>query len=518
MARAMITVHLPLLGLESEFRHRARTALLERIPPERIIWLSAHKPESDLFAKASPVPPDPAREISDGTLCVPKNYMELMSAVLCHSDPERFHRLYDALWRLQDNRHFLLDRSSTLTSRLHTMAKSVRRDCHKMTAFVRFRELSNPVDDTQTGPRTRTFYAWFEPDHWIVERTGPFFANRFGDMNWIIETPKGCAGLKDGELSYSEGVVQSRIIEDDTSELWNTYYRNIFNPARLKIKAMQSEMPKKYWHNMPETALIPEMIATAQSRSEQMRMDTATQPPIRARKIRAMMEQRELLETIRTDTDIAAGGLTALRQKASSCTRCPIHCNATQTVFGEGPSDAALMLVGEQPGDQEDLSGRPFIGPAGRLLDQLLCESGIDRADAYLTNAVKHFKFTPRGKNRLHKNPARSEISQCKWWLEAEQAIVQPMVMVALGSTAAFALTGNGSNIWKRRGTVETLVDGTKLVITLHPSAILRMPSSQAPQARDALLSDLRLAKSLLPEIMPGHADASTNGAKLGPV
>lgn len=518
MASAMVTIRLPVLGLEAEFRRRARMALLEKIPPERIIWLSAHKPESDLFAKANPLLPDPAGENHDSTLRVPKTYVELMRAVLCHSDPERFSLLYDALWHLQDNRHLLQDRSSTLISRLHAMAKSVRRDCHKMTAFVRFRELTAPDGDTETGPRTRRFYAWFEPDHWIVERTAPFFANRFGDMNWIIETPKGCAVLKDGELSFSEGVVQSRIIEDDTGELWNTYYRNIFNPARLKIKAMQSEMPKKYWHNMPETALIPEMIATAQSRSEKMRMDTATQPPVRARKIRGMMEQRALLETIRTDTDIAAGGLTALRQKASSCTRCPLHCNATQTVFGEGPSDAALMLVGEQPGDQEDLSGRPFIGPAGRLLDELLCESGIGRTEAYLTNAVKHFKFTPRGKKRLHKNPARSEISQCKWWLEAEQAIVQPRVMVALGSTAAFALTGNGSDIWNRRGTVEKLGDGTALVITLHPSAILRMPSSQAPQARHSLLSDLRLAKSLLPDIPPNHADASTNGAKLGPV
>jgi DNA polymerase len=493
-------------------------ALLEGIPPGQIIWLSAHQSNFDLFSKTSPLPPERARAMPGDTLRVPKNYVELMRAVLCHSDPERFALLYEALWRLQDNKHVLQDRSSGLVSRLHAMAKSVRRDCHKMTAFVRFRELSIPDGDTETASRIRRFYAWFEPDHWIVERTAPFFADRFGDMNWIIETPKGCACLNDSELSCSHGVAQPRIVKDDTAELWNTYYRNIFNPARLKVKAMQSEMPKKYWHNMPETALIPEMIATAQSRSEKMRMDAATQPPVRARKIRAMVEQREAFEATRINSDIAAGGLTALRQQASNCTRCPIHCNATQTVFGEGPSNAALMLVGEQPGDHEDLSGRPFVGPAGRLLGELLAESGIDPTEAYLTNAVKHFKFAPRGKLRLHKSPARSEISQCKWWLEAERAVVRPMVMVALGSTAAFALTGNGSDIWKRRGTVEMLGDDTALVITLHPSAILRMPSSQAGQARHSLLSDLRLAKSLLPEVMPTHADASSNGAKLGPV
>lgn len=493
-----VSVILPQLGFESDFRWKARLALMQKRPPERVFWHSELGSKTDLFAQNGTELSRSGTSADESTIRAPKAYLELMNAVLCHSDPERFHLLYEALWRLQDNLHLLQDRSSHLIARLENMAKSVRRDCHKMTAFVRFREVTDVANETQRPTSPRAFYAWFEPDHWIMERTGPFFANRFGDMNWVVETPKGCARFQEGALSFLNGVEQPVLPEDETGELWNTYFLNIFNPARLKVKAMQSEMPKKYWRNLPETALIPQMIARARSRSEKMQEDAATHPPVRAERIRAMMQQREDAELANTKQQITAGGLAALKHQASSCTRCPLHCNATQTVFGEGPSHAELMLVGEQPGDHEDLSGRPFVGPAGRLLNDVMGGIAMNRDEIYLTNAVKHFKFAPRGKRRIHKNPGRTEVSHCKWWLEAERAIVKPKAIVALGGIAALALTGRGDAIWKRRGSIERLGDGTPVLITIHPSAILRLAGAESQAARQHLQADLLLAETLL--------------------
>jgi uracil-DNA glycosylase len=186
--------------------------------------------------------------------------------------------------------------------------------------------------------------------------------------------------------------------------------------------------------------------------------------------------------------------LELLAEEARRCTRCPLYRNATQTVFGEGPADAALMLIGEQPGDQEDLAGRPFVGPAGRL-DAALEAAGITRADIYVTNAVKHFKNEPRGKRRLHKKPDTSEIDACRWWLDHELAIVQPAVAVALGATAARALMRKALPINANRGRFLPLPEGGKALITVHPSYLLRLQEERDKRREFGLLvRDLRLA------------------------
>jgi uracil-DNA glycosylase len=166
--------------------------------------------------------------------------------------------------------------------------------------------------------------------------------------------------------------------------------------------------------------------------------------------------------------------LRQLAKEAAHCTRCPLYRGATQVVFGEGPVDAALMFVGEQPGDKEDLSGRPFVGPAGRVLDEALAELGLDRSAAYVTNAVKHFKYELRGKFRLHKQPNRGEVKACRWWLDREIALVRPKLVVALGVTAARELLNKTVVLSRLRGQVLEF-EGRGLVVTLHPSAILRM-------------------------------------------
>jgi len=187
--------------------------------------------------------------------------------------------------------------------------------------------------------------------------------------------------------------------------------------------------------------------------------------------------------------------LKALAAEARDCTRCHLYKNATQTVFGEGPADAALMLIGEQPGDQEDLAGRPFVGPAGKVLDRALEAAGIEREAIYITNAVKHFKNEPRGKRRLHKKPYTSEIDACRWWLDNELALIEPAVVVALGATAARALLRKALAINANRGRLIALPNGGNALITVHPSYLLRLQEARDKRREfDLLVKDLHLA------------------------
>ena len=187
--------------------------------------------------------------------------------------------------------------------------------------------------------------------------------------------------------------------------------------------------------------------------------------------------------------------IAALREEAAQCTRCHLYKWATQTVFGAGPSDARIMMVGEQPGDQEDLAGEPFVGPAGKLLDRALVEAGIDRSEVYVTNAVKHFKFEPRGKRRIHKKPERPEIEACKWWLEREIAVTRPELIVALGGTAGQALLGRAVKVLSERGRVSEDPRGFRVLLTVHPSMILRLPDTAAKEREfAALVADLKQA------------------------
>jgi DNA polymerase len=200
-------------------------------------------------------------------------------------------------------------------------------------------------------------------------------------------------------------------------------------------------------------------------------------------------------------TKPSAAKLAKVAREARGCTRCPLYKTATQTVFGEGPVGVRLMLVGEQPGDQEDLAGRPFVGPAGKMLDRALVEAGVDRAEVYVTNAVKHFKNEPRGKRRLHKKPNRYEVEVCKIWFDQELALVRPQLVVAMGVTAASALAGKAVTLTRLRGRVITFAHagGQPGIVTIHPSSILRAPDEAGRRAAYAgLVKDLKLAlKSL---------------------
>lgn len=198
------------------------------------------------------------------------------------------------------------------------------------------------------------------------------------------------------------------------------------------------------------------------------------------------------------DGHTEAETIAQLHEAAKGCRRCPLWRDATQTVFGEGPDDASIVFVGEQPGDQEDIAGKPFVGPAGKMFDAVIDEAGIDRHKTYVTNAVKHFKFEPRGKRRIHSKPNAGEVRACRWWLDGELALTKPDIVVALGATAAQSLLGKAVPITRMRGQVFEREDGLRIFLTIHPSFILRIREKEEKQAeRQRFLDDMRAVKKL---------------------
>ena len=253
---------------------------------------------------------------------------------------------------------------------------------------------------------------------------------------------------------------------------------------------MQNEMPKKYWRNLPEASLIRPLIDGAERATGTMIANAATAPH---------KAQKRPEPSMPTQRSSSSGDIESIRQEAADCRACPLWKDATQTVFGEGPQTARIMLVGEQPGDKEDLAGKPFVGPAGQMLDRALQQAGIAREKVYVTNAVKHFKFVPRGKIRLHQKPNTSEIRACRQWYERELASIKPDLVVAMGATAAQSVFGKITPVNKNRGRVIDLDDGTRALVTVHPSYLLRLPDAEAKALEyQRFVDDLKAAADIL--------------------
>ncbi len=433
-------------------------------------------------------PAVPAATLEDApAFRTPKAFVEAAQEIILHRSADRFDLMYRLLWRLRDEPDLMKVVSDPDVADAMDRIKNVSRASHKMKAFVRFREA---VDEGG-----QAWVAWFEPAHRVLERTAPFFMRRFNSLRWSILTPDGSVFWDGQDLSFGPPATADQAPQsDEVEDFWKTYYASTFNPARLKTRTMQGEMPKRYWKNLPEAALIPELIAAAQGRAETMVATPASTPNPRTERT-----------VVRFDRDAgpaegeAPVTLSELASGVQTCRRCPLWRDATQGVCGEGPATASLMIVGEQPGDQEDLSGRPFVGPAGQVLDEALAEAGIDRASVYLTNAVKHFKHEPRGKRRLHKTPAAGEVTACRWWLDHERALVRPKLILSLGATAAMAVYGRKVAVTKERGVTETLADGALGMITVHPSYLLRLPDPALQTLeRELFVRDLKRLKAHL--------------------
>jgi len=456
------------------WRDAARTLALSNVPPDDVVW-SVQAPD-DLFAEAEDAPA--ARP--SGAFTVPRSLVSLAETVIQVREPERFALLYRLIWRAHSGEKHLLEQATDPEiHRANRMAQAVRRDTHKMRAFVRFREV---VEHGVTR-----YVAWFEPSHFIVEANAAFFVRRFATMTWSILTPYRSAHWNGAETSFGPGASPADVPDDDRlADYWRVYFSSIFNPARLKISAMTSEMPRKYWKNLPEAAAIPDLIRAAQGR-----VDAMVETPV----ISAPKPTRRFAQPAPERLDSALARAAA---EAATCRRCHLWEPATQTVFGEGPPDAPIMMIGEQAGDQEDLAGRPFVGPAGQLLDRAMAEAGLDRRQVYVTNAVKHFKFEPRGKRRIHAKPDTGEIAACKFWLDIERTEVAPRITLLLGATAARAVLGRPVTISRERSRPIPL-EGSTGFVTVHPSYLLRLPDEDA-KTREyaAFVADLRTVANML--------------------
>lgn len=435
--------------------------------PGGVVWRDHAEAQGDLLGGDGGDAPPPEAVALQALRRLPAGFMALADTVALHADGERFVRLHAYALALQAEPRCWHDALDPRRLALERMAREVRREIHKAHAFVRFRQVE---DDDGGGTR---YVAWFEPVHHIVRAATPFFAQRFAAMRWSILTPRLCAHWDRTALVFSPGADRSQAPPPDAGEaLWLDYYRSIFNPSRLKTAAMLREMPRRYWHNLPETQAITELIQTAPQRSARMveqASESQRRLPVRVPRVAE--------RTPRTPQE----QLDDLGRRARHCSECPVACSATQIVWGEGAVGARLMIVGEQPGDQEDLAGRPFVGPAGALLRRAMAQLDWPEEDIYLTNAVKHFHFLARGKRRIHKTPGQRAAEACEQWLEAEIRLVAPQAILALGATAASSLLGKGQGVAQSLGQWQTRQDGLPVWVVHHPAAVLRREVSGAP-------------------------------------
>ena len=448
------------------FRAAVRRLIAAGVAPDRVVWRT-----EDLFGKAT-------REAEAPAVALPRGITELIALVVCHSDPERYALLYQLIWRvLQGERALLQIASDPLVHRLSRMAKTIRRDVHNMHAFLRFRAVQDPDG-------AERYVAWFEPEHFILEAAAPFFVSRFRNLAWSILTPLGSLHWDRETLIPGPPARRADAPDGDPLETaWRSYYESIFNPARVNPKAMLGHMPKKYWRNLPETQAVSSLVHDAHQRMRGM-----------IEKEAAMPAKRDPEKAVAAMADQDPKSLKALNKLIAAAE--PLVPGADHAVLGEGPEGAAIAFVGEQPGDQEDRAGKPFVGPAGKILDQAMEEAGIDRSKVYVTNAVKHFKFEQRGKKRIHQKPTMGEVKRYRWWLMKELDLVHPKLVVALGGTAAAALAGKAVSVTKARG--KTSFENRPGYITVHPSYLLRIPDEADKKAAyQAFLADLKKIRAL---------------------
>jgi DNA polymerase len=448
------------------WRTAARTLRARRARPDEVIWTV--EAGADLFDDMAAEPP-----AGRCGFTVPREFLQLAEAAILHRSDERFALLYRLLWRLEGE-PMVLWVADPDTDKARDFARGVGKAARGMKAFVRFLPVAGE------GGEGGMQIAWFEPAHRVTEVVAPFFARRYAEAPFSLLTPDACAHWDTRRLSFSPGADPADAPSGDGLEgYWRARYAPLFACGR---------------GNRPAPAAIGQASPRPQAPPEAM---AARPSPA------AAPSRRVLKAAMRTSRDapydaVALTSLDEVRAALQFCRRCDLYRDATQGVAGEGPQAARLMLVGEQPGDREDLAGQPFVGPAGQVLDRALEAAGVPRQEAYVTNAVKHFKHELRGKKRIHKSPGTGEVTACRWWLDNERRIVRPRVIVALGATAALAVIGKPTPIGKSRGRAIQLPDQGQAVVTYHPSFLLRAPDADAKaKAFAEFVLDLKFAWKL---------------------
>ena len=383
-----------------------------------------------------------------GSFGVSRQLVALAAQAIQAHEPTRFDLLYRLVWRAQAGEPVLELQGDPELTQARRLALAVRAEAHRMRTHLRFL----PVD----GP---AYLGWYAPAHFVLEANAQLLARRFAALRFTILTPDASADWDGTSLRFGAGLDAAAVPDDAAlAAQWRDYGPDMLDAARIGTAVPEAEALDEDPRPPDQPALGPVVLPVP--------------------------------------TDVALRGAAT---EAVGCRRCPLGEPATQTVFGEGPADAPLLFIGEQPGDQEDIIGRPFVGPAGQMLDRALEEAGIDRRRIYITNAVKHFKFTPRGTRRIHQTPEAPEIQVCRFWLDVERMRLRPKLTILMGGTAARALLGRPVTIGRERGRAFALPDGARGFITVHPSFLLRVPDEET-KAREyeRFVTDLREAARLV--------------------
>ncbi len=433
------------LAKETDFdgwRTAARSLRLAGVLPRKVAW-TVNGSEIDMaFPEARP--PGDAPGMRKGAFTVPKAFADLAVDVVLHRSPDRFNLLYRLLFRLAQNPRLMEDAADSDVARARDFAGAVRAASARMEAEVRLRLIEDAPRPVHVG--------WHAPAHRVAERAALALTARYAQICFSVLTP-------------------------EASLHWDTRTLTVGAGARLG-DSPSDEAVEAHWRKRC-MALFPA---------------TPAPPAISSRDLKAALRGSRDGPYERgapaSHAEIVAG--------VDTCRRCGLWREASRGVAGEGPARAALMLVGEQPSDPDDLAGRPFTGSAGALLDQALTAAGLTRSAVFLTNAVRHFKHERRGQRRLHRSPGPGEVDACRWWLDAERRLVQPKVVVALGATAALSVFGKALPVLSSRGQPRPLSGRTQGLVTFHPAFILRLPDDRARRETfGALVQDLKLAGEL---------------------
>ncbi len=458
-----------IISIEPTFeswRKNARTLLEDKIHFEDVIWQTTTT--GSLFDFV----PDDHRP-KPSTITVPREFIKDAAFVSTYNDDSTWSLLYRLLYRIAYEQKNLMDNPlDNDVLDFHRRMKLVGRDLHKMHAFVRFKEIK--LNDELL------YMAWHRPDHRILKLAAPFFTDRFNGMNWVIFTEDESMSWINNELKFGPGISQREAVAyDETEELWKTYYASTFNPARLKVNMMKSELPVRHWATLPEAELIDGLIKEAPYMVDRF-IDTQRTSAI-------------------ASIPLNVSSLSELKTALPNCSACTICSKATNPVFGEGPVNADIVFVGEQPGLEEDIAGSPFVGPAGRLFMQALHEADIKREEVYLTNAVKAFKWKDSDGFKKHVNPSSFEISACRPWVKAELEMIRPKILVCLGASAAQSIFGKVMKVHESSGKVFQTSLSDYTIILPHPSAILRMPNElEKERMLEKFTNDIADLKDLL--------------------
>jgi len=477
---------MPLIRLANEtdfegWRTAARSLLTQGIAPEVVKWRVSGK-NPGLFD----VPAFMPTQKLDPKLSVSRDFFLLCKTAILYRDPARFDLLYRILWRISKEPHLFKITLDPDVVKAKSMAEAVRSDLHNMKTSVRFKSVHIQENDKLWSG----FVAWFEPSHFIVQASASFFTERFTNMRWSILTPDISMHWNGKMLSYSPYERKEEEPKPDAEDkIWRAYQRSISNQGGLNVSAMKSQIPKNQWRNLPEAERIPEGFDNVDKRKSTMSAAQSIKPQ---RKIAKYTVIKEVDGIAKLDAIGAKAALHRLNIEMLTNTEFKLAEYSTQAVLGAGAAPSDIMLLGEQPGEQEDVAGQLFIGPIGKVLDQALQDAGIERSHVYTTNSLKHFKFKLQGMRRMQIMPSVDDIKIYLPWLQGEINIVQPRIIVALGPIAAHAITGKTLDIEVSRGKLYPMSDSLQVLVTYHPMYILRTTANATKLLKyERFLADL---------------------------